>query len=416
MRLKLFSTLAVLGLLLSSAHDADAAKRRPRWAEKDKEVEQKQAPNGCKKKCKPKKCEEPCDGREECIGCGPGMGMCDEKIPPAFNAPARIDTVCSWDVFGSASFIYWHAAQHGMSLALTRDSESPSNRKEIFQDFEYNPGFKVAFGGSLRNHDDDWVGMIEYTRLHFSTSRKATRPEGDDSQMRASDLFINEFSLEGIDVLVASDLERLNSKWRCNLDIVDLELLRPYYQGRMLVVKPNASLRFGWLNQKINGSYETTQINLIFDQSPAFHSNVKHRSRSWFVGPRAGVDVKWELGKGFRIANSLNAALLYQRFKVRSKIFEYEDATVLDSTIRAKQSHVTPNFDIGTGLGWGSYLGDSRVHLDFLAAYEFNYFWNQNAIRETVDAHATTVYTGSTAHKRGDLFYHGLTLTARLDF
>lgn len=61
-----------------------------------------------------------------------------------------------------------------------------------------------------------------------------------------------------------------------------------------------------------------------------------------------------------------------------------------------------PMAELGIGLGWGRY---------FLVSYDFTYMWNQNMMRKLLDDTLT-----GTASNASDLYFHGLTITGRLEF
>jgi len=349
--------------------------------------------SSCRKPCPEKvttTCEQPCIGRPEKIGEGPGQCLCSKAPPPSYNTPARIDIACGWDVFTSVSFIYWHARQQGMELARFRDFTGESTL--VTQDFEYTPGFKVAMGASVRH--DDWQAVIEYTRLHGSTRTDffITSDEILNPSLRPTSLLEQDSDI---------DLASFKSKWTNHLDIIDLSLLRPYYQGKMLMIKPSIGLRLGRIKQKLDSSEVIVDI-------PEFTFARNQRSKSEFIGPRAAFDMMWELGRGVRIDVTGAFALLYQ--KNSSKLTGFDSAPAQDFNIpKASNRDIVPNADLGLGLGWGSYFIDSRMHFDLLASYDFNYFWNQNTLRVN-DA------TSFRYHKPGDLMYHGLTIKTRFDY
>ncbi len=201
-------------------------------------------------------------------------------------------------------------------------------------------------------------------------------------------------------------LQEAKSEWICNLDTIDLQTARWFYSGQMLTMGPFLGARFGWLNQRFNLS------SLPIDATDFVRSN--HRSKSWFAGPRAGIDMNWILGYGLRATGSLAGSLLYQRQRATTSgtITETENGVLVTQPLDLKNTyrHVRTQSEMGLGLGWGTYLAEDAFHIDFLAAYEFHLWAKQNVMRSSIDSS----YRGFSPP--GDLMYQGLTLTMRIDF
>jgi hypothetical protein len=310
----------------------------------------------------------------------PGNGLCNDKFPAAYNAPARIDVKCSWDLFVTGSFIYWHADQDGMTLAYPAIAGStvpaPGIDRVMVQNFTYKPGFKVGLGANFDH--DNWVGFVEYTWFHQTTTTS--------NQTAASglNLYSPWFS-------TTANLTGLSSKWRTNLDILDATMSRPFYQGRYLTIVPFGGLRGAWIRQNLR----------LAGTSTVFSSPVSHNhSNSWAVGPRCGLQSHWLLGWGFRVEGDVAGSLLYTRY---TSVTHRDDTT--NFTVGFNEFNtVRPMADMGLGLGWGSYFDCQNYHFDLLATYDFNVMWGQNMIRYA--ANQGQSYAGL---QPADLHLQGLT-------
>ena len=122
---------------------------------------------------------------------------------------------------------------------------------------------------------------------------------------------------------------------------------------------------------------------------------------------------QWLLGAGVRLDAKASGSLLFTRY---SSLTESATGDTLISTSSLKYSKhydvMRPNAEIGLGLGWGCYLGsDDGFHIDLVATYDFNIWWNQNMLRGLSDT-----VNWQTGNNPTDLMYHGPTLTLRLDF
>jgi len=311
-----------------------------------------------------------------------GYELCNDKFPAAYNAAARIDVQCSWDIFVTASFIYWHASQDAMDLATPAVSDF---NKVLVQNFEYKPGFKVGLGMDFDH--DNWVAFMEYTWFHQTSNTSGnTAPNGSTYDMSSW------FATESVDPTSVS------SKWKTNLDILDASLSRPYYQGRKLTILPFGGLRGAWIRQNLNVAGKTGTATTISH----------NHSQSWSVGPRGGMQAHWMLGCGFRFEGDVSGSLLYTRY---TKVTHYEDGVANSAVTTNDYNTLRPMADMGVGLGWGSYFDRQNYHFDLLATYDFNVMWGQNMMRQL----ANVINIGS-ADQPGNLYLHGLTVTARFDF
>ncbi len=314
-----------------------------------------------------------------------GYGLCDDKIPPAYNGAARFDVQCAWDFFMTGSFIYWHADQEGMDLAYPEDLGTgyPLNDQIEIQKFEFKPGFKVGLGMNFEY--DNWVGALEYTWFRQQTQTSKTAPSGRHWQM-------TDWYATGGGIIATS----FDSKWRTHFDVLDATMSRPYYQSRKITITPFGGMRAAWIRQSL-------YIKAIFPGDRPWISD--NHSHCWSVGPRAGLQAHWLLGAGFRMEGDFSGSLLFTRFtEVSHKEYrcslKYRDYNSL-----------RPMTDMSVGLGWGSYFDHQNYHLDFLAAYDFNVMWGQNMMRSLVG----TLNDGTTS-EAANLHLQGLTATARFDF
>ncbi|MBF8263441.1 MAG: mOMP-like family protein [Parachlamydiales bacterium] len=324
-----------------------------------------------------------------------GYGLCGDKFPAAYNAPARIDVQCSWDFFASASFLYWYVDQEGMDIALPVTTATapyyPSDDQFLMQKFEFKPGFKAAIGMDFDY--DNWVGALEYTWLHQETSvSSSSAPAGRFWLM--ADWF-------NFGTVATS----LSSEWHCNLDLLDLTMSRPYYQGRKLTVLPFFGVRGAWIRQSMHIEATTTPVSTVTPLVSKTHSH------SWAIGPRAGVQGHWLLGYGFRIEGDVAASTLFTRYTDVSHDEDNGSGGSLFSMEFENYSTLRPMTEMSIGFGWGSYFDRQNYHFDLLATYDFNVLWGQNMMRSLVNG-----YQSFGMFQAPDLHIQGLTATARFDF
>jgi len=326
-----------------------------------------------------------------------GYEICNDKYPAAYNAPARIDVQCSWDIFATASFIYWHVDQEAMELAVPAitDVVTLMQGEYLVQDFDYKPGFKVGLGVNFGH--DNWVGFVEYTWLHQTTDTGTSTVPSDADYWNVASWFND--PLEPTTV---------GSKWRMNMDLLDATLSRPFYQGRKLIILPFGGLRGAWIRQNMKVQAVVPPAG---EQIPAENMLSRNHSHNWAVGPRAGLKAHWLLGCGFRFEGDAAASLLYTRF---TKVTHVESVNGVTGAFSSFKDYgtVRPMADMGVGIGWGSYFDRQNYHFDLLATYDFNVMWGQNMLPKASSVAA--IYGDNS--EAADLHLHGLTVTARFDF
>jgi len=335
--------------------------------------------------------------------------LSDQDQKASYNHPGGVNLNQGIQGYITASYLYWYAAQDGLDLATTAAFNnaaivpSTSEMETITQDFDYSSGFKVGLGAGF--DFDRWELGVDYTyyRLNETTSKSApTLLPGTGV------LFSNNWFLQSSAANQGIAGDKLSSRWRLRIDWIDATLNRAYYQGKHLTLKPYVGLRASFIRQTLNVSMSgLANVNPISEPVKSRNS-----SNSWAIGPRGGIQTAWLLGYGFSFKGDVGASLLYTQY---SSVKHSESAITQGST-GAKYSNrdvntLRPMFEASLGFGWGHYFGTNAYHLSLAATYDFNYLWSQNMIRQLNDMFITGTSAGP-----GDLFLHGLTITARFDF
>lgn len=310
-----------------------------------------------------------------------------QQLVPSYNAPARIETQGSWDIMASASFLYWIPKEVGLDsgiLVSLNDNLHPDKVLDFGLDFF--PGFIVSLGTNF--HMDNWSADIKYTRLHSTVKEK-------------------EFTANwaaGIVYKTPTEIEyylNMKTRWRLELDLFDLNIGRPYYNGKNLVIKPNMSARGGWTKQShvVNGSV----ANVL--------RQIRLKSKSWFLGPQISADINWLLTYHFKILANISSSVLYQKFDTDYLFTIYTTPETLWRNLHAKTGQITPNLDLKCGIGYSSFADNHTWHIDLLLTYDFMYFWNQNEFTAIQDFREYYNY-----HASGDLMLQGIELSLKINF
>ena len=303
-----------------------------------------------------------------------GSSVSENRFPAAYNAKAALSVQQGWDFFFTGSFTYWYVNEIGFDLGYTRYATPYEYR---YQNNTFSPGFKAGLG--MNFNYDGWMGFAEYTWLRNHTTSKASFP----GEFFGSSLLT--FNPRGY-----------STSRRIHLDLIDVTLSRPLYQGRDLTVLPSFGLRTAWIRQAFRATTSGTYMTGV----------IHAQSRAWFIGPNAGIAAHWLLNYGLRLQGDLGGALLYE--EPRSTYRVTGDQSIFDTM---SQHTLTPVLDLSLGFGWGTYLSHQKSHLDLVATYDFMNWWEQNFLRATSDNTQSSI-----GAEPGDLQINGLTVTARFDF
>jgi hypothetical protein len=360
------------------------------------------------------------------------------QMMASYNAPAGFNVCHSWDVYATASFIYWQARQENIEIGLIsrNDPEGLSsitstdvgpfqtpyvnNMTITSPNFTYRPGFKVGLGANW----DDWDAYAEYTWFHGSigsgvkplprsTATGDTIPNGEYL-----------YPIQGPPHDFGDFYRNADQSWSLKMDFLDLSLARAYYSGAKLTVRPFFGARGAWIRQNLTTTYDGSSNYLDPRIAEGYkHFKVSNYSASWGVGPRAGFESNWLLGYGCRLIGNGAADILYTRYDTHITEIEYQFAGTLRPLLNgnpilsnASVSQVIDllrtHLDFEMGFGWGSYFCRNEYHVDLSATYGFQVFWDQNMFRNFYDD--TT--PAKSSNPNGNLYVHGLTANATLDF
>jgi hypothetical protein len=363
------------------------------------------------------------------------------QMVPCYSAPASFNVCHSWDLYATASFIYWQARQENIEIGLIsrNDPEGLStivvfdstpfftpyvnNMAITSPNFTYRPGFKVGLGANL--NWDDWDAYAEYTWFHGSIG-SGVKPLPKSTA--TGDTIPNGEYLYPIQGPLHDYLDFYRSadqSWSLKMDFLDLSLARAYYSGPKLTVRPFFGARGAWIRQNLTTTYDGSSNYVDGGQGSAGynHFRVSNYSASWGVGPRAGFESNWLLGYGCRLIGNGSADILYTRYDTHITEIEYQFAgplrpilngnpIVSNASISQVIDLLRTHLDFEMGFGWGSYFCRNEYHVDLSATYGFQVFWDQNMFRNFYDD--TT--PAKSSNPNGNLYVHGLTANATLDF
>lgn len=360
--------------------------------------------------CAPCTCEcEPCNFEPPC--------------PPsvcAYNAPQYVDIACAWDVFASVSYLYWQAKEDGLEIGSLVDFSTVNNisTEIVPMDFDYSSAFKVGLGFNFCN--DNWQIIADYT--WYNHDNKNTKIDTSDAAI-SDDIFFNtQWMLlhnESLNLQNFNLSDSLSGKWDLSFNKLDVALARPFYVGQCLTMRAAYGLRGLWITQKMNVQFAGTSgtVTTIF-----LEGDLNQKLSTWAVGPKLGLNTNWNYCNGFRFFGNFDFAILYSdidRTISNSYVRTPSTGPVLTDTFSSTTNDICflrPQAGFEIGLGWGDYFCCNSFYMDFTVGYEAQVYWSENSFVQGVanPGDGTTILTNK--NNTGNLYLHGLTVTARIDF
>ena len=315
-----------------------------------------------------------------------------------------------YGVFVEASFLYWYAAQDGMTVGYSGDivgdlGTYPSPVIQFLaQPFEYKPGFKVGVGYGT----NEWEVEAQYTWIRNQTSISADTSKNPTFGDGNIPVWVSAWFAAGY-----IPTPHLSSSWKLAMDWVDVTGAKSYSKYEAMTIAPFGGIRALWIRQSF----------LVKETAPLGGSGLPPGASSfsytncWGLGPVCGASGRCPIGAGFTLEANGGLSLLFTQY---TTLFRKEEnvntngespeADVTNLKLRIKDYNcVRPAANLGLGLGWQRSLYEGIYRLHFAATYDFNVFWDQNMLHYLQDAYSNFFIAN-------DLFLHGLTLTGRFEF
>jgi len=364
----------------------------------------------CKPKpveCKPK--PKPC---EPCVRQG---------MAPNVLTSSRPCTDVGLYVFADA--LYWHADVTNAEWAFVNSTGafSPTSGANQELAFKWNWGFRVGLGYSMDH--DQWDTDLYYTwfvnhAASGSTSQTAfTVPAGGAASSLNS-------ALRGTPSTVLSG----TATTKLNFQVLDWELGRWFYVSNSISLRPHVGIKGAWIKLTENETFAASAVPTSY--------NVSNSTKSWEVGPSAGINSNWYFGCGntmpsgrgevkdrpmWSIFGDVSGALMYGHFK---NSHTETGATAAGAAFAGfNASNLNRNLMVPVlsgilGLAWDYCFDCDKMHVGIRAGYELQYWFRQNqrfsAFNDGSSGSSATAprYTRTT----GDLALQGLTIDVRFDF
>ncbi|MGE5195842.1 MAG: Lpg1974 family pore-forming outer membrane protein, partial [Anaerolineae bacterium] len=214
--------------------------------------------------------------------------------------------------------------------------------------------------------------------------------------------------------------QEIETEWKFDLDLVDLELGRQFYTSKWLSLRPHVGLRGAHIKQKFEIEYLGTalQDSIVGFLNSSDEVDTKNHFKG--IGVRGGLDSLWTLGSYWSIYGNFALSIVYGRFDVEIEeevqpTINADEVDVLELERDFRTSRAI--MDLALGLQFDHTFVHANTHLAVSLGWEHHLFFNQNQLWR-LNKTASTVGAGQNVfdHAHGDLSTQGWTLTARLDF
>ncbi|HEX2579837.1 MAG TPA: Lpg1974 family pore-forming outer membrane protein [Rhabdochlamydiaceae bacterium] len=326
-------------------------------------------------------------------------------------------------VYFFADALYWHADVTNSEWAFVNSTGATSPVSGANQElaFKWNWGFRVGLGYSMDH--DQWDTDLYYTWFvnnpaSGSTSQTAfTNPAGGSAS-----------SLNSALRATPSTVRSGTATTKLNFQVLDWELGRSFYVSNSISLRPHVGLKGAWIKLTEGQTYTATAV-------PTSYS-VSNSTKSWEVGPSAGINSNWFFGCGntmpsgrgevkdrpmWSIFGDVSGALMYGHFSNSHSETGTDAAGAAFAGFNASglnRNLMVPVLSGILGLAWDYCFDCDKMHFGIRAGYELQYWFRQNQRFSNFNDAGTGESVASPRYTRttGDLALQGLTIDVRFDF
>lgn len=332
-------------------------------------------------------------------------------------------------IFFSVSGLLWQAKLWGLEFAaksfvpnVPGSSIQTFDQKLFVPDFAWKPGLKLAFGSHLFN-DDQWDFQVLWTYYREGLTHLKKR---FDSVIQPDGIGIIPLwhypFLQTLGGNTGSPLRygAASGNWTMTFNTFDLDLGRFFFPQQPLPMHLKIGAKIASIRQKAQADYGNgTTVQAIEPQGGApglfqfVSSHFEVKTRQWGLGPRMGLESKWNFWRGFNLISNGAFSILCSFFDITT---EYEDVIAPSpgqSKMKMKEHfrELTPVCEAMLGLDWGMCFSEN-LFLGISAGYEWQYWWAVNHARR----HYVQTLPGETFDMRGELQMQGLNAAIKFDF
>ena len=370
----------------------------------------------------------PCYYPDECALC-----YCLGPENYGVNAPVAPIT-CNGDISITVSLLYWQADQDGMQYAIENelfasDAVSSNAQLNVLVDAEYiepsnsfDFGFKL--GTSYTSACDGWDLGVLWTHFQNISSDHIDAAQNTNHALLPLWSVFQFPSAGNAPILFTT---RIASKWKLDLDLIDIDLGRQFWVSKYLSLHPHIGLRVAILNQDLDLFWRGGSWNDPAATPENYLGQTELENEYRGIGTRAGVATNWNFGCGWSLYGDASLAIIYGKFKVdhketlREAVPPSNKIGLLDTHERFHASRGA--LDLALGVQWSALICDCKYGFTSRLGWEQYIFFHQNQLWRVTrlggsNASVVPNNTGENIfqQRQGNLSAQGLTLSGKFTF
>lgn len=304
------------------------------------------------------------------------------------NAPVKPVT-CNGDWVVEVAGFYWKAQEDGLEYAIKNSvigSDGVTANREmnnliesdfLTPNFAWDFGFKVGIG--YNTTCDGWDIGVLWTR--YSKGAHDTVCAEFDDNVTLLPIW-SAFQSPGAGNSPNLFATEIDTFWKLDLDLVDVELGRQFWTGHQFSIRPHVGLRFASLNQSYIITHRGGSWLNLGQGIQAYNNYVDLDNDFKGVGLKLGLDSFWHFGCGWGLYGNFATSIIYGRFSLdhhenirlaktpfsKTRIYEAEES------FRASRASI----DLGFGIQWGGLFCDCKYGITVSLGWEHHLFFLQD--------------------------------------
>ena len=346
-------------------------------------------------------------------------------LPP--NRPCILsdDKLHQSNFYLGLDFLYWQGGMNGLEYAFSNIANPTIAIPSLEQKgsvqrlhFQWEPAVRCLIGYHLP-YDHWWNLDFAFTYYHTTVDNRAQQVMPASAQTTGLiPVWTAGCAFQGG---LNANWTDASAHWNFKTYIYDLVLRHSLCIGSALSVEPAFGLKMATLQQYYKVKYTN---GLVVPGIKTFiSSDIGMKCRSFNLGPQVALASQWRFGGHWNLFGSISAALFGTHFTASRDesdillltsmgVYPYQNDLI---RINDRFWGLRPQSALQLGISWNDCIcrKDSVIAYGFSAAYEAQYFWKQNMLLRYVDG---LFLKAQTAPTQGDLFLHGLTVNAHIDF
>jgi len=326
-----------------------------------------------------------------------GMNIMGTQGPQLASARPQIDGH-GWLVFGDVLFLKMQQVNDQYAYRfVSRGNEEIQTYPSM--DFNWSWGFRVGVGCNMKH--DEWSTALYYTWYQTDKHTVAGLPS-DVMPSFVGGLFT------GVGSPLLYDFGTFQSfyvktDWKFHFNMLDWDLMRSFFVTSRLALQPLIGLKGGWITQHIHQEIlvpEGLPVGTFPEQGL---QKMHHDQTMWAVGPKAGLNTTWYLGKHvshfFSLFGDFAASLLWSHTSIDQKI--NDRGIIFTKTKDLAFNYTITCLQLALGFGWDTNFNKDRCHFGMKLGYELQQWAN---------------FSGINFNLPGDLGLQGGFLRGKFDF